>query len=161
MRSYSFLIILLCLFTNCKGRSPNRRINTNILKLTFSTWDSESGIIIGSDSSKIQNEIKSSNDLISNIKCVVSQDGLNFIGDFIYKYSVDSINKLHIDNRKYLLINHLITENETLIFYIKKKQSDDYLERLIKTLRSSKYKNEYSIIIDRLEMYNKIDKHGH
>lgn len=160
MRILTFSIILFFLFTSCKGAHFQNR-QTKILKFTFTTWDGEYSMVIGDDSLNVGREIRTSYDSIYTVKYVISHSALNFIGDFVYTNSKDSVKASSLDGQKYALINRIYTSQDSLIFYIQKTSSNDYLESFIDIIKKSPYKNECNAIIDRLEIYNKLDKYGH
>ena len=131
---------------------------TRVVKITHSTLDAQSSVVLGDDSDKVRGKVVSRFDSMYTTTSILSVDGLDYIVDFIIRNLKDSIKGNLNQGDYFLLINLYGTATKNLEFYLQPKTDNNFLARLIDTLKISRYKNEYTLLISKLTEYNMINK---
>lgn len=131
---------------------------TELVNIELTNWDRSEHLLIGSDSNWVKENITEKNvALLFSHKSYISQDALKYIIKFVLEHSSDEFTSSEVDAQKMAVIVHLYDVNGTKInFVFQKEKSINYIEKFIRYLSVSEYKNEYDVSIRRLMSYDSL-----
>lgn len=128
-----------------------------IIRITQSTWDRESSIVVSYKSELIHKKMPNIEDYLFNDTLTISMEAVRYVEDFIDKNQKDSV-KGKLDGRQTFLKISLYGKSESVDFYMQPKTDNDFLKRLADTVQKSKHGKECIRLISILKEFDNVNK---